>query len=492
MGPTSNNGVFTETRARDKIGTVIVIASCGLAGAASLYIAWPEIRIPLVLGLLVVVGLFFAVTRLFLFLLLFVIYMFFEGIFKNVFTLPIMFFLRDIFITIISLAWLVRYPLNRGFRGRYDKPIVVAIFAFVFYTLVLTVTPFTTESILFRLGGARWWLANFPLFFIGMDVINTKEKFDRFCYAFLVVAFPTAVYGIIQYYIGFEHLLAVSPHYDKLIKWVYFHGSTSDVALRRRVFSTFTLPSYFAAALHAACLLAVAYLKQVKAYQYKMVLAVAFILFVVALAFTGSRSAGYSTLISGLIIICAFERRRGWVVFISVGLAAAFVAVIVISQGVYFYRLGLIITDFDYTIGRITLPLKVAIADVEGHPLGYGVSTSAKVGRALGDVGATSPFRFVENAFGQVLVSLGWPGLCLFSVLLIITPLRLVKSLRTKSREISWRTVLVLGYCVSVSLTMLTSMAFYDGLRPIMYWLLAGSVLAIHKSEGGYENRLRM
>jgi putative inorganic carbon (HCO3(-)) transporter len=454
---------------------------CACAGAASMALIWPSLRYPLVLGGLGVAGLFLATNRLYVFLTAFVVFMFFEGIIKNAYPLPLTFFMRDILLTVLYLVWFVKYPLRRGFALAYDKPISLAIGVFVFYTLLVTIIPFTDDPLLYRLGGARWWLANVPLFFVGADVINSRRRFDRLCYVFLGLAAVTAVYGIVQYWVGFDHLYAVSPHYKNMAAFGQWYGVEVDQALRRRVFSTFSVPADLAAAMHAAILMAVTYATNNRKATSKILLIGSLVLFFAALAFTGCRTT-YVPVVFSILLYGLFVRKKKQLAAVALGLLAGFAVVLLMSRGVYLYRLALVVTDYQYTLGRISGDWFKAVDLVRGQPLGLGITTSAKVGRIFAGEAWSSGFRFIENGYGAALVSLGWPGLLSFVAMLLVIPLRLLRLARADLAR-NWRTVFVFAFSFSMLLPMLTGMPLYTGLGPVVYWLLAGAAASCFPRE---------
>jgi hypothetical protein len=478
-GIVSDRGSY---RGGNRPALLVMAITCIAAATASLAVVWPSLSYPLILGALGLGGLLLATRHLYVFLTVFVVFMFFEGMIKNAYPYSLTFFLRDIFLTAIYLVWFVKYPLQRGFHGRYDKPISIAIGAFVFYTLVIAIIPFTDEPLLYRLGGARWWLANIPLFFVGADVINSRAKFDRLCYVFLGVAAATGLYAVIQYWVGFDHLYAISSHYKNIAAFGQWYGIAVDQALRRRVFSTFSMPSGLAAAMHAAILIGVAYSASARKPVYKTALIGSLVLFFAALAFTGCRST-YVPVVFGIVIYAVWYQQRRQLAVMVLGLIAGLAAVLLMSRGAYLYRLTLVVTDYQYTLARISWDWLRAVDLVQGHPLGLGITTSAKVGRIFVGEGWDSGFRLIENGYGNALVSLGWPGLLLFVMLLSVVSLRLLGLARLNLAG-NWRTLFVFAFCVSIFLPMLTGMPLYTGVRPVFYWLLAGAAASIYVREG--------
>ena len=96
-----------DYRGRNGPALLVIAITCAAAAAVSLAVVWPSLSYPLILGALGVAGLLLATRRLYLFLVGFVIFMFFEGIIKNGYPYPVTFFLRDIFLTVIYLIWFV-------------------------------------------------------------------------------------------------------------------------------------------------------------------------------------------------------------------------------------------------------------------------------------------------------------------------------------------------------------------------------------------------
>ncbi|MGD8717880.1 MAG: O-antigen ligase family protein [Candidatus Zixiibacteriota bacterium] len=474
-----------DYRGGSRPGLLVIAVACAAAAAASVAIVWPATSNTIILSGLGLGGLLLAARRLYIFVTAFVAFMFVEGMVKNAYPYPVTFFLRDIFLTVIYLVWFVKYPLARGLRGRYDKPISLVVGAFVFYTLVVTIIPFTPDPLLYRLGGARWWLANIPLFFVGADVINSRRRFDRLCYVFLGAAAVTGIYGVIQYWVGFDHLFAVSPHYKHIAAFGQWYGMDVDQALRRRVFSTFSVPAELAAAMHVAIVIAVAFITNVKKPGYKVILIASLGLFFAALAFTGSRTTYVPVLLS-VAVFGLWCRRRKELVAVALSLLAGIVVVLLMSRGVYLYRLTLVFTNYQYTLARISWDWFRAVELVEGHPFGLGITASAKVGRIFAGQGWSSGFKFIENGYGAALVSLGWPGLLLFVTTLLAVPARLFQLGRV-DWDRNWRTLFVFAFCLSMLLPMLTGMPLYTGLSPVCYWLMAGAASFLTRPEESEE-----
>jgi len=454
-----------------------------LAGALALAVAWPSFsRTPAAL-FICAAGVLWAATRLDQFMMFFVAFLFVEGFLKGVYPEPITFFLRDIFLGLIYLIWFIKYPVRRGFRGRYDRVISAAILAFVAYTLAVTLIPFSGESFFHRLGGARFWLANVPLFFVGADLFSDGRRFNRFVAVYLGAAAATAVYGIVQYFIGFEHLVRVSEYYEFTAGWSHWWGMETADSLRARVFSTFDLPPSFAAAMLVGCLFAVGYAVHKKRPTYKILFLILFSLCFSALTLTGTRAV-YAPFLIAFAVYFILERKRTAVAAVLVIIALSVAFVYVVSQGVYVHRLTLLGTDYQYTLWRITTDFDKALWLVRDRPFGLGIATSAKLGRVFTESGTESTFRFIENGYGQSLVSLGWPGFALFTAMLLAVPLRTGWRAFRRSPG-AWRTTLVFAFCFSMLFPMLTGMTLYAGLWPVIYWLAAGAVMAPGFDERG-------
>ncbi len=163
---------------------------------------------------------------------------------------------------------------------------------------------------------------------------------------------------------------------------------------------------------------------------------------------------------------------------------------LVLSRSVYLYRMLLVATDYEYTFSRLAWDWEKALALVRDHPFGLGISTSAKIGRAFGEGGYGPTFRFIENGYGQALVSLGWPGLAAFVAMLAAVAFRL-KRAACADREANWRAGLCFAFCFSQFFPLLTHMTLYTGVWPAMYWLMAGAgtAAALSPAEGRGDER---
>jgi hypothetical protein len=350
------------------------------------------------------------------------------------------------------------------------------------YTLAVTLIPFTDEPFIFRLGGARWWLAFVPLFFVGADALDTPRRFDRFCGFFLVLAGVTGLYGVFQYWLGFEHLYPLSDDFRANVEWGTWYGVDAPAELRRRVFSTFDLATTFATMLRLACLLAVAYFAHARKNSAKLIVAVLLAVCFTALLLTGTRAA-YAPFLVGLITYAVLEPRRRKIIPLVAALAVGFALVMVLSSDVYVYRITLLATDYKYTAGRVIWDWRKALSLVREFPFGLGISTSAKTGKyidpVLVEAGWKPTYRFIEHGFGQVLVSLGWPGLALFTVMLATVLARLGGAMRRAAGDATWYARLAFVVCFSELFPLFTHASLNFGVGPVIFWLLSGSAISL-------------
>ena len=483
MVPETGTCAFPGESVRRNTFTIIVASVCVLVGVTLLGFVWPRILVPSIVGAVTAGGMFLGFKRLRLFLCLMIVYFFVSGFIKKIFSeYPIVFFLRDILLAFLYLLWFVKYPLRTGVRGRYDKFVLAAVAGFALYTLAVTLIPFTDELFVFRVGGARWWLAFIPLFLVGEDVLDTARRFDLFCRIFLVLAGATAAYGIVQYVVGFEHLYALSDNFRGDVEWGTWYGVDAPRNLRVRVFSTFDFATTFAAMLRAACIIAAAYLARAEKTRHLVGFAVLLGTCFSALLLTGTRAA-YVPLIVGLATYAALEPRRKKLAGAAVALAVGFVVVMALSSNVYLYRITLLATDYRYTVGRVFWDWEKALSLVRDFPFGLGISTSAKTGKYIDSVMMTAgwqpTYRFIEQGFGQALVSLGWPGLALFAAMFATVLVRVGRAIRGAGGETKWLARLVFVLCFAELFPLFTHASLNFGLGPVIFWLLSGSAIAI-------------
>lgn len=463
---------------------VVCFAAAAVVGG----FIWPRMLTPVAVSATAVVAIYLAFNKFRVHLCSVVAYFFFCGIIKKTLSdYGIVFFARDMLLALLYVSWLVRYPLRRGFRDRYDKFVLAALGAFVLYTLAVTLIPFTDELFIFRLGGARWWLALVPLFFVGADALDTPRRFDRFCWYFLALAGVTGLYGVLQYKFGFEHLYGLSSNFRASVEWGTWYGVDAPQNLRARVFSTFDLATMFAAMLRVACLLAVAYFVRVQKTPARLVMAALLAVCFAALLLTGTRAA-YVPLVVALATYVALEPKRKKILPLLVPLALAFLLVMVLSSNVYLYRITLLVSDYRYTWDRTVWDWNRALTLVRDYPFGLGISTSAKGSKFVDPVfvsaGWQPTYRFIEHGFGQALVSLGWPGLISFAAMVAAVVGRLGVRLRT-DRAVEWRLVMVFALCFSEIFPLLTHATLNFGVGPVMFWLLSGAVTSMFVRRGG-------
>lgn len=462
---------------------LVLAAAAILAWAFTAGFGWAR---PAVLGALAAAAAFLAASRPRLYLYGVVSFLFVYGMVKGIYYQSVsVYFVQDIILGVLYLAWFIRYPLRRGWRGRYDKLATGVIGMFVGYSLLLTVSPFTNEPLILRLGGARWWLEFIPLFFVGADLLDTTGHFDRLCRLFVGAATVTGVYGIFQYVWGFEHLYPLSDRFREHAAWGIWTGDNifAEANLRIRVFSTFDLATTFANMLRVAVLLAAGYAiharKFVAGLAWVSALAVCF----AALLLTGTRAA-YAPLVIALAVYVVVEPRRKRMLPVLAALVVGFGAVMAMSARVYLYRVLLLVSDFNYTVARITWDWERAYDLVRDLPFGLGISTSAKTSAVIEDsivAGGGGPtYRFIEHGFGQALVSLGWPGLALFAATFGVVAGRVAWRAR-RGRGEYWRTTLVFVLCVAELFPLLTHATLNFGLSPVIFWLTTGAVLALQR-----------
>jgi hypothetical protein len=468
---------------RPKGLAIIVAFGCILAGVVLLGLIWPRILVPSIVGSVAAGGTFLGFKRPRLFLCFVVAYFFCCGLLKKTFSeYVIVFFLRDILLAFLYLVWFFKYPLGKDVRGRYDKFVLAAVAGFILYTLAVTFIPFTDEPFVYRLGGARWWLAFIPLFFVGADALDTPRRFDLLCRVFLGLAAVTAAYGIAQYAFGFEHLYGLSRDFQANVEWGIWYGVDAPLDLRTRVFSTFDLATTFAAMLRVACITAVAYFLRAKKVASSVAVAVLLVVCFGALLLTGTRAA-YAPLFIGLATYAVLEPRRRKMAAVAVALAVGFALVMMLSSNVYLYRVMLLFTDYHYTVGRILWDWEKAVSLVRDFPFGLGISTSAKTGKYIDPVmiaaGWEPTYRFIEHGFGQALVSLGWPGLALFAAMFATVLVRVGRLIRVAPESSQWIARLVFVLCFSELFPLFTHASLNFGLGPVMFWLLSGSAIAI-------------
>lgn len=442
--------------------------------------AWPNLAPFMVLVVVGSVGLMFAFRHLYSFIKLFIGYAFVEGLIKNTFPHPITFLLRDVFLVIIYVVWFLRFFVTSGRKRRYDAVLAFTVGGFIFYVVLVALAPFTDEEVLFRLGGARWWLAVIPLFFVAGDVFKTGRRFDGFIRFMIVTGVLVGAYGIFQYVFGFGHLLALSPAFANIVSFSHWHGLDADPELRRRVFATFSMPAGFAAAMHVAALAAIAYAFRCPRLRDRLLLAVSACVCGTALFLSGTRSAFVPFLASVVILLAGSGRRGAALIAVTVMVAAAFLTHR-LSSGAYVFRFTDFIRDYGNTFARVAEPWRAAVALTAGKPFGLGISTSAKMGWVFVGEGLGPTFKFIENGYGQALVSLGWPGLVLVVLFLILIPLRIWRAYKAGR---GFRALLAFAFCAVAPLPMLLGMSLYTGFWPIAYWVFAGAATAPGFAEG--------
>ena len=263
--------------------------------------------------------------------------------------------------------------------------------------------------------------------------------------------------------------------------------------MRARVFSTFDLATTFAAMLRIACLFAVAYFLRVRKTSGRLVIGALLAVCFAALLLTGTRAA-YVPLVVALATYVALEPKRRRILPLLVSLAVGFLLVMVLSSNVYLYRITLLVSDYRYTVNRVVWDWEKALTLARDYPFGLGIATSAKTSKFLDPImisaGWQPTYRFIEHGFGQALVSLGWPGVALFTATFIAVLVRLGRLLRPISEE-RWRAALIFALCFAELFPLFTHASLNFGLGPVIFWLLSGSAFTLFGRGAGRDREVK-
>lgn len=324
------------------------------------------------------------------------------------------------------------------------------------------------------MAGFRMWVIWLPVFFLAYDTLRTRREVERFVIFVAALMLPLALYAIVQYQIGFDHLYALGEGFDVYLKSQYA-TETHEIELRPP--ATMISPHSLAGACVMALCLGMGGLGYFRRPRRAEVLILVSLPVVgVALLLTAVRNA-YASAFAGLLVMLGLIRRPGLIVaaMLVAGLAAW--QVNALTGGNALARLNTIVTEPEYTRTRILTPWRTALFWVNQHPLGGGISTGVGVGRMLqediADISSAPEFRtpWAENEYARALIELGLPGLLLFVGMLVACLVEVFRAYRGAQEPRDRRLIAgILAAVVSMMLRLTVGSALYGWPEGILFW----------------------
>jgi len=390
--------------------TIVLIGALAAVGLFALRQAVRKGLFSSVGAVLIAGGTLASLSNAFLGVIMLLVVSTFDGLIKGMSTSMLVLIVKDYFLGLCVVAWLVRRALREPSEALSQR-LTVPVLLFGAYALAQVAHP-NSPSTLTSLAGVRSWVLWLPLFIIAYDTINTRQRFDWLLNVIVALALIMGVYGIFQYIFGFEHLFALSDQFRAFARryvWTSPEGITSP-----RVFSTTVSAGTFGSTMAICGLVAVGTFFYWRSRMARLFAAGTAAVCLTAMVLSGTRSAVVAAAFGGLVMVLISRRTR-------LTLAAAVVALIVsqwalsMSGGILGERMATLWENKSYTIERPTYPLRRGLAEALKHPLGVGPATGVGVSDRLQGAVERNRLGMIENEFGRAFAELGIPGGLLFA-----------------------------------------------------------------------------
>jgi len=393
--------------------------------------------------------------------------------------------LKDYILGICMLRWAWLSVLGHRRRSA-QHPLAIPIILFAVWCGVQFLNSRNPNTIM-TIADLRSWIIWLPTFFLAYDCIRTRRQVERFVIFIFVVMTPLAIYGIVQYQIGLDHLYRLGPGFNVYLKSQY---ATPAYEIELRPPSTMISPHSLAAACVMLICLgigAAAYFHGRRAVQALVAGAMPFL--GIALLMTAVRNA-YGSAAAAIVVLLALIRRPDLVILVAIIGGVAFLQVNQLTGGKALDRLNTIVTQPEYTHRRIIQPWRTALHWAGKYPLGGGLSSGVGRGRLLWGVGGRSTLDpehrtpWAENEYARALIELGIPGFLLFVWMLISVTRHVFRAYRVvEDRRDRWLIAGIFAAVTSMLLRLLVGSALYGWPEAIIFWCYVAIALRLPEIE---------
>lgn len=392
--------------------------------------------------------------------------------------------LKDYLLVLCLLRWgWLSVMGNR--RESVRQPIVIPLIMFALWTAMQMFNT-TTHNFLLALAGLRAWVIWPTVFFIVFDTIRKRAQLERQLIFITALLVPIAIYTIVQYNIGYDHLYRLGPGFRSYTKAGYY---TEDMEIEMRPSATMISPHNNAAAMSCAMLMAaggILFLRRRRALQ--LLTMGALPLEGVALLLTAARAAFASTAFAAFALMVLI-RRTGIAVILGIITLVAVTQVGRLTGGHAVARAESVITRANDSFNRAYLPMRMAVNYARDHPLGSGVATGHAAGRIIwgqlkGRTDQADDIPWSENEWGRALIELGVPGLLLYAWLVFSVLLAMYRVYHgCKTVEYRWLAAGLLSACLGVTARLSVGAALYTWPEGILFWMFAAFCLRLPEME---------
>jgi hypothetical protein len=398
----------------------------------------------------------------------------FDGFLKPLFADRFSLFLKDYFIFLAAVRWL--WGLLSG-ESRPSVRTLVAAPALIFagYVIAQIANP-NSQGIGLSLAGVRAWLLWLPVYFIVYDYLESRRQLERLWQLAMVVGVVVAAYGIVQYFIGFNHLFRLSQQFAHYARMAYTSGQGERVL---RVFGTMVHPGAFGSAMGFMTLVASGLAFSARSHGWRVGALACVPVLAVALFLSGARAAMLGAGI-GLVVFIVLSRRPALFIVAGVLLAGGFWQSARLTKGGVETRVHSL--TWEYVSERATHPFEMGLEVATQHPFGIGVSFGSGVSRA--ERKSRPPddqmkVVFIENDFGRALAELG-VGAALYVVLLIAAAVGgCMAQQRLQRGANATLAAALLGGAASIAVTLPVGAALYIAPGALYFWLAIASAMRL-------------
>jgi len=398
----------------------------------------------------------------------------FDGFLKPLFAERFSLFLKDYFIFLAMVRWL--WGLLSG-ESRPSVRTLLGAPALIFagYVVAQIANP-NSQGLALSLAGIRAWLLWLPVFFIAYDYLESRRQLERLWQVAMLAGVVTGAYGIVQYFIGFNHLFRLSQEFGYYAKMAYTAGGGERVL---RVFSTMVHPGAFGSAMGCMTLVASGLAFSARSHGWRVVALACVPVLAAALFLSGARAAMLGTGL-GLVVFIVLSRRPALLIVAGVLVLGGFWQSWRLTSGGLEDRVESL--TWEYVSERASHPFEMGLEVAAQHPFGLGVSYGSGVSRTQAHnrrPDDQTKTVFIENDFGRALAELGI-GAVLYVVLLIAAAAggcRAQQRLRTPAN--ATLAAALLGAAASIAVTLPVGAALYVAPGGLYFWLAVASVMRL-------------
>lgn len=400
----------------------------------------------------------------------------FDGFLKPLFAERFSLFFKDYFVLLALVRWL--WGLLAGEqRPSLRTGLAIPAALFIGYAVAELGNP-NAPSVLAGLAGLRAWIIWIPVFFIAYDYMRSKAEIERLWVFATAISGIVAAYGIVQYFIGLEHLYALSPRFEVYARSAYVTASGERIT---RVIGTMVHAGTFGGAMGFMALVGsgIAFASRSRAARLLAIICVPVV--VVGMFLSGSRAAMIVAAV-GLLLFVVLARRPVLLLGAGLLILVSFWQATRVTGGAVEERLES--ATWEYSSIRVTYPFVRGLNMALAHPFGLGIASGIGVG-GFGLQPGSYKGAFLENDFGRALGELGI-GALLYCLLLAAAVLSAARAyLRTADESSSVLSAALIGALAGPLIGLAAGASLYLVPGAIYFWLALASVLRLGSSEDG-------